>query len=293
MSYENLLIGLTIDLVAISILSYAVYFRRHHRRDLTLGFIGVNVGLFAVASFIVNDHLGVGLGIGLFALLSVIRLRSTQVTQEEIGYYFIALVLGLVNGVSPEESWGRTAILNALLIGVMFVADHPRVLPRSDRRIVTLKGTFKSDTALRAQLEKRIGGTVTRFHVIDADYVHHRTKVDVRFRSGTEIPEEHVLPEEPVAAEPATPQLATPQPATPQTATLEPTTPEHAIPEPALTERATPEPAPREAAVEARRAGAALAEGTDATPASPADGAAPVDERSLRAWEPPSPPADE
>jgi Domain of unknown function (DUF4956) len=183
MSYENLLVGLAIDLAAISLLSYAIYFRRHQRRDLTLGFIGVNVGLFAVASFISNGHLGVGFGIGLFALLSVIRLRSTQVTQEEIGYYFVALVLGLVNGVSPEESWGRTAILNVLLLGVMFVADHPRVLPHIERRIVILDDVHRHDDALKVDLERKLGHQVTRMRVLDVDYVHGRTRVDARYRT--------------------------------------------------------------------------------------------------------------
>jgi hypothetical protein len=125
MRYPVLLGSLALDLVAISVLTYGVYFRRHHRRDLTLGFVGVNVGLFAVATFISTRPVGLALGIGLFALLSVIRLRSTQITQEEIGYYFVAVVMGLVTGLSPDEHWGTTIILTALLVAVMFVADHP------------------------------------------------------------------------------------------------------------------------------------------------------------------------
>ena len=183
MSYETLLISLAIDLVAITVLAYGIYFRRHQRRDLTLGFLGVNIGLFAVATFIANGNISVGFGIGLFALLSVIRLRSTQITQEEIGYYFIALVLGLVNGVSPEDSWGRTAILNVLLVGVMFVADHPRVLSHIERRVVVLDDVHKHDDALRIDLERKLGHQVTRVHVLDIDYVHGHTKVDVRYRT--------------------------------------------------------------------------------------------------------------
>ena len=49
--YEHFLTNLLVDLVAISLLTYALYFRRHQRRDLTLGFMGVNIGLLAVCSF--------------------------------------------------------------------------------------------------------------------------------------------------------------------------------------------------------------------------------------------------
>jgi uncharacterized membrane protein HdeD (DUF308 family) len=103
MDYDVLLAGLALDLVAITILTYAIYFRRHRRRDLTLGFLGVNVGLFAVASFESTRPVGLAFGIGLFALLSVIRLRSTQITQEEMGYYFVSVVVGLVTGLNPQD----------------------------------------------------------------------------------------------------------------------------------------------------------------------------------------------
>jgi len=106
MDYEEFLVGLVIDLVAISVLTYALYFHRHQRRDLTLGFMGINVGLFAVSSFTAATSIGIGFGIGLFALLSVIRLRSTTTSQEEIGYYFVALVIGLVNGLAVGGGCG-------------------------------------------------------------------------------------------------------------------------------------------------------------------------------------------
>ena len=47
MDYEEFLAGLVVDLIAISLLTYALYFRRHQRRDLTLGLLGINIGLFA------------------------------------------------------------------------------------------------------------------------------------------------------------------------------------------------------------------------------------------------------
>jgi hypothetical protein len=182
MSYDTLLGALAIDLAAIITLTYGVYFRRHHRRDLTLGFIGVNVGLFAVASFISTRPLGLALGIGLFALLSVIRLRSTQITQEEIGYYFVAVVIGLVTGLSPDQHWGITATLTGLLVGVMFVADHPRVLPRRERRLLVLDKVYRDNQSLERALAKKLHGEITNVIVLSVDYGRNRTEVDVRFR---------------------------------------------------------------------------------------------------------------
>lgn len=182
MDYDVLVLSLAMDLVAISVLTYAIYFRRHHRRDLTLGFLGVNVGLFAVASFVSTRPVGLAFGIGLFALLSVIRLRSTQVTQEEIGYYFVAIVIGLANGLSPDEHWGTTITLTAVLVGVMYVADHPRMLRRYERRIVKLKSSYRDPAEVRALLEYKLGGEILKVVVIEVDLVQKHTRLDVRFR---------------------------------------------------------------------------------------------------------------
>jgi len=185
--YEHFLASLLVDLVAISLLTYGLYYRRHQRRDLTLGLMGVNVGLFAVSSFTATSTISVGFGIGLFALLSVIRLRSTSASQEEIGYYFIALVIGLVNGLSNGNAWGVTITLNVVLLGVMFVADHPRMLPHSERHRVVLKGAPASLDSLRAEVERRLGYEVTRLRVLEIDYSRKRTSIDARINTGRPV----------------------------------------------------------------------------------------------------------
>ena len=74
------------------------YFRRYYRRDLVLAYMALNVGVLAVTMLLSSSSAGAGLGLGLFGILSIIRLRSNSITQEEVAYYFVALALGLVGG---------------------------------------------------------------------------------------------------------------------------------------------------------------------------------------------------
>jgi hypothetical protein len=75
----NRLILVAVDLAAISLLVFGVYFPRHHRRDLLAAFLGVNVGVLAVAMTLSSASVGIGLGMGLFGVLSIIRLRSYEI----------------------------------------------------------------------------------------------------------------------------------------------------------------------------------------------------------------------
>jgi Domain of unknown function (DUF4956)/VTC domain len=78
----SLLAGLASDLAAIVLLAYAVYFRRYHRRDLLLAYVALNVGVLAVTVLLAGARAGIGLGLGLFGILSIIRLRSDQITRR-------------------------------------------------------------------------------------------------------------------------------------------------------------------------------------------------------------------
>ena len=94
-----------LDLVAISIMVFGLYFPRHRRRDLVAAYLGVNVGVLAVANALASTSVSAGLGLGLFGVLSIIRLRSNELEQEEIAYYFAALALGLLGGLPVEPAW--------------------------------------------------------------------------------------------------------------------------------------------------------------------------------------------
>src|SRR5699024_10125768 len=77
-------------------------------------------------------EVGVGLGMGLFGILSIIRLRSDQITQQEIAYYFTALALGLLAGLHPEPMW-LTPVLSALVILAIAILDSPLIASSTHR----------------------------------------------------------------------------------------------------------------------------------------------------------------
>ena len=102
-TYADYAIDLGVDLSAIFLLAYALYFRRHRRADLLLAYVALNIGIFVAMSLLSTVRVDIALGFGLFAILSIIRLRSSTVTQQEVAYYFVALVMGLVNGLDLDD----------------------------------------------------------------------------------------------------------------------------------------------------------------------------------------------
>ncbi len=169
------------DLVAIGILVLALYFPRHRRRDLVVAYIGVNVGVMAVSTALLSGAVGLGLGLGLFGVLSIIRLRSDELAQHEVAYYFSALALGLLSGLSTQPLW-LTITLMIVIVASMWIGDNPALLRGYRRQIVTVDRAIENEQTLVAQLEQRLGADVKHITVMKLDLVNDTTTVDVRYR---------------------------------------------------------------------------------------------------------------
>jgi hypothetical protein len=172
---------IAVDLVAALILTLGLYYPRHRRRDLVVAFLGVNIGVLAVTSVLGGTEIAAGLGLGLFGVLSIIRLRSSEISQREVACYFSALAMGLIGGLATDSLLVPVALI-VMILAVMWFADHPALLARSRHQVVRLDRAIADEGELRGELERRLGGRVTSMTVQDLDFVNDTALVDVRYR---------------------------------------------------------------------------------------------------------------
>jgi hypothetical protein len=144
--------------------------------------------VLAVTTLLMGTQAGIGLGLGLFGILSIIRLRSDQITQEEVAYYFVALALGLVNGLRPAPGWLAPAT-SAVLVATMYVVDHPRLGARTHRQLVTLDAAYPDQRQLQLALRRLLAADVRHVVVLELDLVRDVTVVDVRYRTPRQSPD--------------------------------------------------------------------------------------------------------
>jgi hypothetical protein len=169
-----------LDIAAVSVLVFGLYFPRHRRRDLVVAYLGVNVGVLAVAGSLSSGTVGAGLGLGLFGVLSIIRLRSTELDQHEVAYYFSALALGILGPLSGDPVWLAPALMTLILV-VMYLGDHPRLFRSYRRQVMVLDNAVTDQLALVAQLERILGARVHAATVERVDLVNETTVVEVRY----------------------------------------------------------------------------------------------------------------
>lgn len=208
--------SICIDMVALAVLVGALYIPRHGRRDLVAAYIGVNVGVLAVTLLLSNaEGLGAGLGLGLFGVLSIIRLRSTALAQGEVAYFFAALALGLIGGMAT--SLGLTSILMALVLAALFVGDNPRLMRRNRNQVVTLDRAISDEAELAGRLGELLNAKVLNLDVQRLDLVNDTTVVDVRYQLYRPLPQAEVQQHDQVRA-PSSPEGLTTVPRESRTA---------------------------------------------------------------------------
>jgi hypothetical protein len=169
------------DLFFITLLTFGIYFPRHGRKDLVVAYVGVNVGVLAVSTVLSSSTVSFGLGLGLFGVLSIIRLRSYEIDQNEIAYYFSALALGLLAGLSPELNLVVVGLM-IIIVGSMFVVDHPRLYRGYRQELLVMDRAYQTESDLIAAISEKMNAEVKKVTIKRLDFVNDSTWVDVRYK---------------------------------------------------------------------------------------------------------------
>ena len=185
------------EVVAVTVLVLGLYFPRHRRRDLMVAYFAVNIGVLAVADALRSTSSGTGLGLGfaLFGVLSIIRLRSTELDQHEVAYFFSALALGLLGALDTTSIWRNIALMGLILV-VMAIVDNRRMLSRYQHQIVVLDCAVTDQDELVGRLEELLDAKVHSASPQRIDLINDSTVVDVRY---ARMPRRSVAPISPAA----------------------------------------------------------------------------------------------
>ena len=184
------------DVACLLFLVFVVFVPRFHRRDVAVALCTLNLGVLSISMLLTNSEVSAGLGLGLFGLLSIVRLRSDEMTHEEMSFYFCALILGMIGGIATEPLWMPLAAMGALVVTV-FAVGHPRLLSDVQVRTIVLDRAVARSVEIRDRLDTVIDGRVLTLRVLRVDLINDSTTVQVRYRENEPPVERPSLPASP------------------------------------------------------------------------------------------------
>jgi len=181
---SNQTITMIANLAAILVLVFGIYFPRHRHRDMVVAYLGINIGVLAIAAALSSMEVSLGTAVGLFGVLSIIRLRSDELDQRQVAYYFAALALGLLGGASVTDPL-KTIGLMALILTVLWGADHPRLFRRYCTQEMVVDRALPNERELIAYLDRKLGVETQSVLIRRVNLVDDTTLVQLRYRNAS------------------------------------------------------------------------------------------------------------
>ncbi|MEN9330989.1 MAG: hypothetical protein RLZZ94_79 [Bacteroidota bacterium] len=93
-------IRLFIDLVSTYILMQFIYFRFYKNKDLLFTYFVFNIVIFTISFLLNRVEISMGAAFGLFAVFSMLRYKTEEISIKDMTYLFLTIAIGIVSAVT-------------------------------------------------------------------------------------------------------------------------------------------------------------------------------------------------
>ena len=150
-----------------------LYYPKSKRRDFFFTFMLIGIAIFFIVFFMIfvledmKGKTGIGVGIGMFGIFSIMRYRTDAMPVREMTYLFIILCLSVVNALASTMPVTELLLTDLLIVLCVWLCEKslkvvPCKLIQYDR-IELIKPERKEE--LIADLKERTGLDVIKVEV--------------------------------------------------------------------------------------------------------------------------------
>lgn len=178
-------LSLAVNLVVVALLAFVLFYRRHRNREMAISIAAINITLWALTGALASYTLSLGVGFALFAVISVIRLRSSTAPWISMAYLLVGLGAGMISGLTGFNIWEKIAYTSFMVL-VMAIVDSKYFLPMNsgddEKTTVTLAGSDLDPATLKTRVEALLNIQAISVKVRAVTLEPVTTKVDVTYR---------------------------------------------------------------------------------------------------------------
>ncbi len=171
--FWEMLMRFAICMVVSWVIIDRLYFTKSHRRDFYFTFMLISVAIFFIVFFMIfvlddlKGKTGMGVGIGLFGIFSIMRYRTDAMPVREMTYLFVLICLAVLNALANSITILELCLTNLIVVLCVWICEqklkiHPSKLIQYDR-IELVKPELR--TELIADIEQRFGLKVIKIDV--------------------------------------------------------------------------------------------------------------------------------
>lgn len=171
-----------VDIVAVFILVRFIYFRHYRRTDLFLTYFGFNIIIFLITYLLNKVEMSMGAAFGLFAVFSMLRYRTENISAKDMTYLFFSIALGLITAIS-KGSWDDLAIMCLILLALTALLEGGWLMKKENTKTITydkiLLITPDKKEELLLDLRTRTGLNIHRVNIQEIDFLKDATQITI------------------------------------------------------------------------------------------------------------------
>ncbi len=181
---EKFFIRLGVNLVSVFILIRFVYFPIYRSREYVFTFFIFNLIIFLITHLLNKVEMSMGAAFGLFAVFSMLRYRTEDISIKDMTYMFLVIAMGLINAVT-KGSWDELSLISFIIILITYLLESNVLMKKEVSKIVMYENieNIKPENRhiLIEDLEKRMGVKINQVTIGKIDFLRDAAQVHVHY----------------------------------------------------------------------------------------------------------------
>lgn len=164
-----------------------VYFRYSPKAEYLFSLFLMGIMIFFIGSMLKTVFMELGMAIGLFAIFTILRLRTRSFTMKDMAYVFTTIGLSFINSLKlvgfPVLG---VVIINIIIIGSAWALEEYLIRIQIDSHEIIYDDLelLKPDKKqkLLKDLSSRTGREVIRYRIEKVDYKRGCAEIDIYYK---------------------------------------------------------------------------------------------------------------
>lgn len=182
---------LLIDLSATFVLVRLIYFPSYKHRDLFFTFFIFNIIIFFLAFLLNKVDLSMGAAFGLFAVFSMLRYKTEEISIKDMTYLFLCIAIGLISAVTKIKDapdaleYVLLCGINGVILLITFLLESKILMKKEMVKLIVYENIelIQSERTeeLMADIRKRTGINVHRYSIQKIDFLKDAAQIKIYY----------------------------------------------------------------------------------------------------------------
>lgn len=183
----GILIRFAITLAFLFVLIAVIYFRYSKKERFVFTFFLIGIIVFFICSMLKGVDIAIGMGLGLFAIFTILRFRTRNFSLKDMAYIFTVIGISVINSVNmPGFPFFGFLIINSIVVLATFVLEEVIRKNSFDKQSIIydelelLKPGNKHK--LLKDLSSRTGQAILRIKIVKVDFKRETAELEIYYK---------------------------------------------------------------------------------------------------------------